>query len=97
MKKTILTVIFMTLLYGNVYAANTALPDMTEDATPTGDDLIYTTNAPATTPADRKVTITNLQTVILTGNAGTATALAANGANCDAGSYALIENNEELN
>lgn len=89
MKKTILTVIFMTLLYGNVYAANTALPDMTEDATPTGDDLIYTTNAPATTPADRKVTITNLQTVILTGNAGTATALAANGANCDAGSYAL--------
>lgn len=36
------------------------LSDLTADTAPTGDDLIYTVNDPAGTPADRKVTITSL-------------------------------------
>ena len=36
------------------------MTDFTEDTSPTSDDLIWTTNAPATAPADRKVTLGNL-------------------------------------
>jgi len=40
-----------------LYAAD--LTDQTEDTSPTSDDLIYTVNDPAGTPADRKVTLSN--------------------------------------
>ncbi len=36
------------------------MTDMTEDTSPTTDDLIWTTNAPAGTAADRKLTLGNL-------------------------------------
>ena len=36
------------------------MTDFTEDTSPTSDDLIWTTNAPAGTAADRKVTLGNL-------------------------------------
>jgi len=35
------------------------MTDFTEDTSPTSDDLIWTTNAPAGTAADRKVTLGN--------------------------------------
>lgn len=44
--------------------ADSKLIDLTADATPTGDDLLYVLNDPAGTPVDRKVTITNLATVL---------------------------------
>jgi hypothetical protein len=44
--------------------ADTKLTALTEDASPTTDDLIYTVHDPAGTPASRKVTIANLDTVL---------------------------------
>ena len=38
----------------------TMMTDFTEDTTPTTDDIFWTTNAPGTSPADRKVTLGNL-------------------------------------
>lgn len=40
--------------------ADSKLADLTADASPTGDDLVYVVNDPGGTPADRKVTLTNL-------------------------------------
>lgn len=40
--------------------ADSKLINLTADAAPTGDDLLYVVNDPAGTPVDRKVTITNL-------------------------------------
>lgn len=40
--------------------ADSKLADLTEDTSPTGDDLVYTVNDPAGTPADRKVKLKNL-------------------------------------
>lgn len=55
MKKFI--VLLLLAISCNVYAAD--LTDQTEDTTPTSDDLMYTVNNPAVTPADRKVTLGN--------------------------------------
>jgi hypothetical protein len=38
----------------------TKMTDFTEDTSPTSDDIFWTTNAPGTSPADRKVTLGNL-------------------------------------
>jgi len=40
--------------------ADQSIPDLTADATPTIDDLLYTINDPGDTPVDRKVTLQNL-------------------------------------
>jgi len=40
--------------------ADTKLADLTEDTTPTTDDIVYVVNSPGGTPADRKVTLANL-------------------------------------
>jgi len=52
------------LFWGVAWAADTALNSMTNDASPTDDDIIYTVNDPGGTPADRKVTLSNLWTYI---------------------------------
>lgn len=44
--------------------ADTKLTGLTEDASPTTDDLIYTVHDPGGTPASRKVTIANLDTLL---------------------------------
>lgn len=49
--------------------ADSKLADLTADASPTSDDLIYTVNSPGGTPADRKVTLANLASA-LAGMAG---------------------------
>lgn len=41
-----------------VHAAK--MTDFTEDTSPTSDDIFWTTNAPGTSPADRKITLGNL-------------------------------------
>jgi hypothetical protein len=46
--------------------ADTKLQDLTEDVSPTGDDLLYVVSDPAGAPADRKVTIGNLLKALLT-------------------------------
>lgn len=40
--------------------ADTKISDLTEDTSPTTDDLVVTVNAPGSSPANRKVTIGNL-------------------------------------
>ena len=62
--KILLAFLILFLSVGNAYAADTKLTDLTADASPTGDDLIYTVNDPGGTPASRKATITNLATVV---------------------------------
>jgi len=42
--------------------ADTQLVDLTEDTSPTTDDIVYVVNSPGGTPADRKVTLANLLT-----------------------------------
>src|SRR3990167_10394928 len=49
--------------------ADSTLANLTADASPTGDDLIYVLNDPAGTPADRKVTLTNLAVFVLASDA----------------------------
>jgi hypothetical protein len=44
--------------------ADTKLSDLTADASPTTDDLVYVVNDPGGTPASRKVTIANLDTLL---------------------------------
>lgn len=44
--------------------ADSKLVDLTADASPTSDDLIYVVNDPSGTPADRKVTLANLATAL---------------------------------
>lgn len=56
MKK--LLILFLILFPLTVHA--TKMTDFTEDTSPTSDDIFWTTNAPGTSPADRKVTLGNL-------------------------------------
>lgn len=56
--------------------ADSKLADLTNDATPTSDDLIYTVNDPGGTPADRKVTLANLATALAAFSAFTNTFVA---------------------
>lgn len=68
-------IIFIFLaLCGNSYAADSKVSSLTNDASPSSDDLIYTVNDPGGTPADRKVTLNNLFTHVTnlntTGNVG---------------------------
>lgn len=80
--------IFIFLLLPSVVFAQ-AISSLTEDTNPTVDDLTVTVNNPGVTPATRKVTLGNIKTLMLNGNASTASALAANGTNCSAGNYPL--------
>ncbi len=94
MKKIILLAVLMMLAWSPVWAAtDTKLVDMTATTNPVSTDIIYVVINPSTTPLDRKLTFGNMITSlgILTsgGNAGTATALAANGANCNSGNAPL--------
>lgn len=56
--RKILFILFLipTLCYG----ADTSVPNLTEDATPGTDSLLYTVDNPAGTPVDRKATIGNV-------------------------------------
>jgi hypothetical protein len=58
MKKLILLILLLFPFILN--AADVKMTDLTEDTTPTSDDIFWTTNAPGTVPADRKVTLGNL-------------------------------------
>lgn len=53
-------IILLAYMWGVAWAADTALTSMTNDASPTDDDIIYSVNDPGGTPADRKVTWANL-------------------------------------
>lgn len=110
------------------FAADSKLTDLTEDASPTADDLLYTVDDPGGTPVSKKATIENIlgihtedttdahaasaigftpagnlaatdvqaaiqeldsEKLSTSGTAALASALAANGANCSAGSFPL--------
>jgi hypothetical protein len=109
------------------FGADLKITELTEDTTPTSDDLVATVNAPGSSPANRKSSLSNLikwfyvpggATNVTTitgnyalgitltggtavtfptsgtlattvGNVATATALAADPTNCNAGSYPL--------
>jgi hypothetical protein len=58
MKLRKLFIIILILCPLTVHA--TKMTDFTEDTSPTSDDIFWTTNAPGTSPADRKVTLGNL-------------------------------------
>jgi len=51
-------IIFLILFPLTVHAMK--MTDFTEDTSPTSDDIFWTTNAPGTSPADRKITLGNL-------------------------------------
>jgi hypothetical protein len=57
MRKLIIAILI--LLSASLVAADT-IKDLTEDTTPTSDDIVYTINNPSGSAADRKVTIGNL-------------------------------------
>jgi hypothetical protein len=58
MKKIlILLLVLLTATY--LFAADIKITELTEDTSPTSDDLIITVNAPGTSPANRKVTLGN--------------------------------------
>jgi hypothetical protein len=67
--KSVAAILITLLVIGSsmnsVYAADTALTDMTADATPSDDDLVYSLNDPSGTPGDRKVTWSNMWVYIL--------------------------------
>ncbi len=62
MKK--LMVLFLLMGPGLLWA-DSKVTGLSEDTTPTADDLLYTVNDPAGTPASRKASITNVQGIIL--------------------------------
>jgi len=59
MKKIFLSILFLLMICVNV-SSQTAITSMTEDTSPTSDDLLYSINNPAGVPGDRKVQIGNL-------------------------------------
>ncbi len=59
MKKIILSLLFV-LLFSTSALCQTQIINMTEDTTPTSDDLLYVINDPLGVPGDRKVQIGNL-------------------------------------
>lgn len=69
--------------------ADTRINNFTVDTNPSiGDELLGVKN-PLSTALTRLWTIASLRTIMLQGNATTATALSANGSNCNAGYYPL--------
>lgn len=84
-----LVLYFFFFLSAPAFAVDTKVIDETAITAVAGEDVIYCVDDPSVTPLDRKCTFTQVQTFVLTGNAATATALAANGANCSAGNYPL--------
>lgn len=68
MKKIILSIIFIFILTGNLYAQKVTA--LTEDTSPTSDDLIMTVNSPASSPANRKVAIVDLMSGVNTTKKG---------------------------
>lgn len=96
MKKII--IFLLLIMCSTVYAADTEVQDLTDITSPaTGDDM-YIVDDPDGTPAAKKISIgallgvaTDLNTSgeVTGGDADTAAALAANGANCNAGEYPL--------
>jgi hypothetical protein len=94
MKKLFTFLLFM-FVATVVFAANSKFTDLTEDASPSTDDIIATVDDPGGTPASRKATIANvlvdgnIPNDITIDNASTADALSANGANCSAGNSPL--------
>ncbi len=61
---SIFSVLLSLVFFTQVWGADTKVSELTEDTTPTVDDLLYSVNDPAGTPASRKVTITNLRTLL---------------------------------
>lgn len=60
----------MIVINSNNVFADSKISAMTADTSPTSDDLIVTVNDPAGTPANRRVTLGDLQTFITSGGAG---------------------------
>ena len=58
MKKILLSILLFLMFYGCAFG-QTAVTSMTEDTSPTSDDIIYVINNPGVTPGDRKVTLGN--------------------------------------
>lgn len=61
--KKIIILILLVLFSSNAFAADTKLSGLTADASPTGDDLLYTVDDPGGTPTSKKATITNVLAV----------------------------------
>jgi len=128
MKKLRYLILALLLAATPVFAADSKLTDLSEDASPTADDLLYTVDDPGGTPVSKKATISNVlgihtqdttnahaasaigftpagnlaatdvqaglqeldsEKLSTSGTAALASALAANGANCSAGSFPL--------
>lgn len=100
--KKYLFILALLIICGNAWPAdNSELQDLDAISSPATGDILYVVDDPTGTPASKKITIGNLLDVATDLNssgevvggdadtAGTATALAANGANCAAGSYPL--------
>lgn len=87
--RKLLIVFLLIFLPISAFAADTKVVDETAITSVAGGDIFYCVDDPGGTPLDRKCTFTQAQTFILTGEAATATALAANGGNCAAGEYPL--------
>lgn len=64
MKKGLIVLFVICFMCGLGYAADQDLTDQTEDETPTADDIIYVVDDPGGTPADKKVTLANVKTVV---------------------------------
>lgn len=71
--------ILSLILFATNCSAATKITELTEDTSPTSDDLTITVNDPAGTPANKKVTLSNMKVG----------ALLANGANCSSGQAPL--------
>ena len=63
--KRYLLIILLCFATG-LYAADVKMTDLTEDASPSSDDIVWTTNSPASSPSDRKVTLGNISTLVKT-------------------------------
>lgn len=62
--KTFKLLLILFLITSPLYAADTKITDLTADASPSTDDLLTTINDPGGTPANRKVTIANMESVM---------------------------------
>lgn len=63
--KGLLSFLFILSLISSPILADIKVTELPEDTAPTGDDLVMTVTAPATTPASRKVQIQNISHTIL--------------------------------
>lgn len=94
MKRTIFLILTLLLTATNGYSADQKVTSL-DSITPTSTDVIYIIDDPGGTPLSKKVAVSSLLTDALIPDtitidlAATSTALAANGANCSAGSAPL--------